>query len=222
MLPVATAVAGSLRPDPGPARAWLEDELRRPEYHRQSLAEQVLSWLSGLWRHLTDSALHASSLSTAAAVLVAVALLVLLVLVVARVRAEGRAPRPEGPVLGPVSRSADQHHAAAREALAAGRLDAAVVEAFRAAARRSVDRGLLDERPGLTAHEIAEAVWRVAPGQHERMLAAAEAFEAVFYGGRPATGAQAEMILRLDDTLRAAEPAPRPHDGSPGPMAVPR
>lgn len=201
------AAAGSLRPDPGRARAWLEQELRRPEYHRQSLAERLQSWLLDLWHRLTGSALHASSLSTATAVVLAVALVVLVVLVAGRVRVEAAARLPDEGVLGPADRSADEHRATALAAVAEGRYADAVVEAFRAVAGRSLDRGLLADRPGLTAHEIAEAVSPVAPEHRGRLLAGAATFDAVFYGGRAASAAQAQQILALDEALRVLRPA---------------
>ena len=49
----------------------------------------------------------------------------------------------------------DEHRAAAVAALEAGDHDAALVDAFRAVASRALRRGLVDDRPGLTAHELA-------------------------------------------------------------------
>lgn len=221
MLAIAAA-AGSLRPDPGRARVWLDEELRRPEYHQQSLAERLQSWLLELWHRLTDSALHASSLSTATAVVLAVALVVLVVLVAGRVRVETAARLPDDGVLGPDARSADEHRATALAAAAEGRYGEAVVEAFRAVAGRSLDRGLLDDRPGLTAHEIAEAVSPAAPEHRGHLVAGAATFEAVFYGGRAASASQAQEILALDEVLRLLEPVRQPGSLAPGSAAVPR
>ena len=72
------------------------------------------------------------------------------------------APRPVRPrraspsVLGAADASPDEHRAAAEAALAAGRPDTALVEAFRALASRALGRGLVEPRPGLTAHELAD------------------------------------------------------------------
>ena len=77
VLPALAVSAAAVRPDPGTARDLLRRELARPAY-RQSLVERFSDWLQDLWARLQQTALHASPLSTGAAVL-AVAVLVALV-----------------------------------------------------------------------------------------------------------------------------------------------
>jgi Domain of unknown function (DUF4129) len=209
------ALGTAIRPDPGPARSWLERELARAPY-RQSLGDRFLSWLGDLWQSLQASALGASPLSTAAATLVLVALVVLVVLVASRVRREAvRAPGPD-PLLGPGTVSADEHRAAAETAASAGDHGLAVVEGFRSVATRAVERGLLDEGPGRTAHELATDLGRVVPSSAAELLWCSGLFDRVFYGDGSTTGApageqrvtasEARRVLDLDDALRTMRP----------------
>jgi hypothetical protein len=224
--------AGAIRPGPGPARSWLERELSRPDY-RRSIGERVLSWLGDHWARLQAVALDATPLSTGAAALLLVALVVLAVTVAARVRRE--ALRPEGPVeqLSTPLVTAGEHRSTAEAALATGDFGRAVVEAFRALAARSAERGVLDEQPGRTAHELATALVPVFPARAADLEAAAALFDQAFYGSRSVgprwqgdggtvDGADARAVLDLDDALRSARaalPAVDHHDSA---ATVPR
>ena len=215
-------VVGLLRPDPGPARAWLRHELSRPEYHR-SLLEQLFGRLGDLWDRVRGAALDATPLSTAAAAVVLVLLLVVVTLLVSRVRREPLRRLDDGQVLVPGGGSPDEHRARAEAALAAGAVDRAVVEAFRALALRALARGVLEERPGLTAHELAADLEPAFPEQAGPLRRSALLFDQVFYGDQPATGRDARSVLDLDDTLRTARPArTRVAAGPPPSQAVPR
>ena len=196
----------SIRPDPGPARTWVERELSRREYH-QSPVEQFFGWLQELWDRLQASAQNASPLSTGAAVLSLAVLAVLLGLLVSRARREPSRQASRDGVLGPATVSAERHRDAAQAALDRGSFAEAVVEAFRAVAARSVERGLLAERPGLTAHELAEALAPVFPAHAPALRGAATRFDLVFYGGLRAVEAEARAVLDLDEQLRRARPA---------------
>lgn len=201
------AVLAAVRPDPGPARAWVERELTRPEYQR-SLTDRFFSWLGDLWHELSQTALAASPLSTAAVISVLVVLAGLLLLVAGRVRREPLQQARDGGGLVAQERSPEEHRAAASAALEAGRYDAALVEAFRAVAARAVRRGVLDGRPGLTAHELAARLAPVFPGHAADLTRSAALFDVVFYGDQPASPADARSVLDLDEALHAARPVP--------------
>jgi hypothetical protein len=202
VLPVLAVSAAAVRPDPGTARRLLRQELARPAY-RQSPVERFSDWLQDLWARLQQTALHASPLSTGAAVLAVAVLVALVVLVAGRVRREtGRRADVGAPALTG-GLSPDEHRAAAAAALERGDHRTALVEAFRALVVRSTSRGLLAERPGLTAHELAEELSPLFPGQREALSAAARSFDVVFYGDQPATGEDARAVLALDDALLA-------------------
>ena len=212
---------GTLRPDPDQARTWVERELSRPEYH-EDLLTRFLGWLQDLWSQLQLRALGASTLSTAAAVVLLAVLVVLATLVVGRVRREPVRGSGEAGVLVPGSVSPEQHRAAAETALADGAFDRAIVEAFRALAVRAVRRGVAEERPGLTAHELATELGPAFPDQAEGLRAASVLFDLVFYGDQPASAGDARSVLDLDDALRTARPARRDTSAPPPTAAVPR
>jgi Domain of unknown function (DUF4129) len=212
--------ATGLRPAPGPARAWLERELSRPEY-QQSLLDRFLGWLQDLWTVLVDGAQGTSSHSAGAAVLVTVVLLALVAALVGRLRTDPAAPAGVDATLTVSDVSAEEHRARAAEALAAGDPSRALVEAYRALATRAVRRGLVEARPGLTAHELATDLAPRFPEHRDALLGAAGSFDQVFYGEQPVTGAAATAVLALDDALRVARPSsPSEHDN--GLPAVPR
>ena len=221
MPPHWSLALASIRPDPGPARTWVERELSRREYH-QSPVEQFFGWLQELWERLQASALDASPLSTGAAVLALAVLAVLVGLLVSRARREPGRQVPRGGILGPGMVSAERHRDAALTALAGGSFGEAVVEAFRAVAARSVERGLLQERPGLTAHELAEALGPVFPVHAPALRAAATRFDLVFYGSEGAVEADARAVLDLDEQLRRARPTTRAQRSDDLAAAVPR
>ena len=221
MLPSTIAVRGAVRPDPDQARAWLERELARPEY-RRGLLVRFESWLSDLWDRLTGMTVGSSPLSTATAIVLLVLLLVLVGVVATRLRREPAARRDGVVLLDAAATSPEEHRARAETALREGRFDDALVEAFRALASRSLRRGLVDERPALTAHELAADLTVAFPGHMEHLAGAADRFDRVFYGHQPATADDATGVLALDDALRPARPAGRTPAG-PGPVpTVPR
>jgi hypothetical protein len=199
-------VLPALRPDPETARSWVERELSRPEYH-QSLLERLYGWLMEQWDRLQAAALDASPLSTAAAAVIVTLLVVAVVLVASRVR---RDPvRATATAAGPVDGllSADEHRRAAVAALESGRHDVALVEAFRAIAAGAVQRGVLQERPGLTAHELTVGLSPFFPDHAEGLAVASTKFDLVFYGDLPASAGDARAVLALDESLREARPA---------------
>ncbi len=207
----------SLRPDPGAARSWVEQELSRPAY-RQSLLDQLVSWLGDLWSSLQAAALDASPLSTGAAVLVLVVLATLLVLVTGRVRFEPHpVPRADA-ALGGGPVSPEEHRARADAARAGGSHDLAVVEGFRAVAARAVARGVVAERAGRTAHELATELAPLFPQHAAHVQRASTLFDSVLYGEQPVTEADASLVLELDDALRTTRPGLAPPAPAPAAM----
>lgn len=207
LTPCVNAVASRAEPDPDTARRLLEEELRDPAYPRDGLLERLVQWLVDLWRALGLAASDASPLVSAVAVGVVVLLLVLAGLAVSRIR-PGTAPvrtRP-GPSADPET-SAAGHRQAALEASRAGRHEDALVEGFRAIAARSIERGLLDPTPGLTAHEIVVALSPRFPHHRDGLGRAGARFEAVFYGEQPARPGDAREVLALDEELARATPS---------------
>jgi len=198
-------VVWSLRPEPGPARAWLERELSHAEYHQESLTDRLLRLFGRLLDWVTTRASGAGGLSFSVAVVVAVVALAVALAVLPRLRRTPLAESDRSPLsVGPTT--ATEHRARAEAALADGDPARAVVEAMRALARRMVDRGVLDDLPGSTAHEIAASLGSAFPERRERLARAADSFDAVQYGDGSALPEEARELLDLEADLRRARP----------------
>jgi Domain of unknown function (DUF4129) len=193
--------AAPLDPSPGEARSWLRHELLHPEYHQQNLVEQVVGWLERQVGRGLDAAAGAPPLSTFAGMVVFLLLAATLVLLASRARRSARATTETRSVLtGEVVTSAALR-ARAETALADGRHGEALLDGFRALTVRQVECGRLDDAPGATAHEVADALGAAYPHQRTQVDRGARLFDSVLYGHRAATRDQAGSVLALDDEL---------------------
>jgi len=190
-----------LDPSGEEARSLLRRELLAPEYHEQNLLERLQNWLERRIDGGVGSASDAPALQTFATMLVALLLVAGLVFVVSRARRTARAAQERRSVLTTEDVTAAELRARALAALAEGRHEEALVDAFRALTLRQVERGRLDDTPGATAHEVAAVLAAEYPHQRARVDAGARLFDAVLYGHRSATHEQAAGVLALDDEL---------------------
>ena len=194
-----------LDPTSAQAREWLEAELRKGVYQDDpGLLQRLWDWVTRVLGETTaEGGLPPWTIWLA--VLLGVGVLALLV--ARSVRAERRMTRPRraGVLDGP-TRSAAEHRAAARAALAVGDADTAVLEGFRAIARSAVERTLLDDLPGRTAHEVSVALVPVFPSDAGALASAADAFDAVRYGRRPAAPDAARAVVALDAHIAQSRP----------------
>lgn len=192
-----------LDPSADEARRLLRHELLNPAYYDRSFVQRLLTWLDREIGRGVDSAGRTPPLTWFAATLVALALMAGLVLLVSRARLTARERSDKRSVLTDEGVTAAELRARAERALADGRHEEAVVDSFRALAVRQVERGRLDDTPGATAHEVARALAAEYPHQRPRVDESATIFDAVKYGERPASRAQAMAVLELDDELRS-------------------
>lgn len=200
-LPSRLALDPPLDPSGDEARSELRRELVRPEYHETNPVERLLRWLDRVIQDSVGAAGDAPPLVVLAGSLVLIALGLGVGLLVARTRRTARSRADRAPALGDERVSADALRSRAERALAEGRHDDALVDAFRAVAVRQVERHRIDDLPGATAHEVAVALAEVFPGQGADVHRCAALFDLVLYGGRAATRAQAVEVLGLDDRL---------------------
>ncbi|WP_127792938.1 DUF4129 domain-containing protein [Agromyces sp. LHK192] len=210
-----------VEPDRDDARRWVLDELSRPEYREAEptwfdrMAQAVGDWIAGL---IGGSAGLPPAALGAIVVALVVALLVvgLLVFGVPRLRRRDRGgPAPlfdDGDTrdLATLRRAADA-------AEAAGLLDLAIEERFRAVVRALADREVVHPAPGMTAHAFARAGGVGFPAFAERLEDAAVAFDGVRYLGRPGTAGEATSLADLDRALETATPM---HATMPGPATT--
>ncbi len=190
-----------LDPSSDEARSWLRRELLDPEYHDQDLLGRLLRWLERALARGLDVAASAPPLSTLAAMVVLVLLAVGLGLLLSRARRTARAAAPAAVVLSEESVTAAELRRRAEAAVAQGRFADAVVDGFRALTLRQAERGRLEDAPSATAHEVAASLAAEYPAKRGEIALGAATFEAVLYGGRPATAGQADALLALDDEL---------------------
>ena len=176
-----------LDPSGSEARSRLRRELLHPEYHQQSVFQQIQDWLMRKISGGLGHASNASPLSTLMAMLILVALIAAVAWLASRARFTAKEEEEKRSVLTEEVVTADELRRRAESALEGGRYEEALVEAFRAVAVRQVERGRLSDTPGATAHEVAEELAReygwLAGAVHE----SARRFDEVLHGDRPAS-----------------------------------
>jgi hypothetical protein len=179
-------------------------ELSKAIYHRSGdpWPVRALHWFSHLLgRLLSATARHAPAGDVGALALVVV-IVALIGLVIWRVGVPRRTPASEA-LFADVSRlTAADHRALADAAAARGDWHAAVVERMRAIARELEERGVVDDRPGRTATEVAAQAGVQLPDHADRLRAAASTFNDVAYGEAPAGPAQVAVLVAADEVVR--------------------
>ena len=204
--PPALIVAADAPATPGAqeAREAAEAELAKPAYHP---APDLLDWLwHWLREHLDPTAVIPGIpplLSGLIVLLVLVTCVVLLVVLLRRFRPVGRSRRAAR--LFDDERDARALARAADAAAERGDWDAAVVERFRAIIRSLDERGLIEDYPGMTAHEAAVLGSSALEALGEELTRAAALFDAVRYGEVVSTEEQDAWmrdLARRVDTAR--------------------
>jgi hypothetical protein len=190
-----------LDPSSDDAASLLRRELAHPEYHERNVVQQLLDWVDRLVNGTIDAASQAPPLSTFAAMVAFLLLAAGLGWLASRARRTARPARRRAVVAAEESATAAELRARAEQALVEGRHGDAVLDGFRALTVRQVERGRLADLPGATAHEVAAVLGAAHPDQRARVDGTATLFDAVRYGDRPASAAQAATVLELDDTL---------------------
>ncbi|MBM6402898.1 DUF4129 domain-containing protein [Phycicoccus sp. CSK15P-2] len=208
-MPLAAPLDAPLDPSSDDARRWLADELTSGRYQSQpGLLDRLREWLQQLLESGPSGELPSVVLPIAIGLVLAAVAAVLAVVLRREVGRTG--PGDRSGELDVPDVPADTLRRQARDALAAGDWDTAVLDGLRAVARRAVERVVLDDAPGRTAHEVAVALTAPFPDEQPALLAAADAFDAVRYGDRRATEEQARELLGLDDRLGTAGPRRAP------------
>jgi len=205
MTPVSWTLFRGLSPTPPEARTWLRQELHGSDYQSPWL-DSMSRWIVDLLRKFLEGAGHLAGLSPVITVLMALVVIALLVWVLPKVRREPVAAVSRGAVLENVTITARRYRDQAAQALRDGRYDEAVLDGFRAIAKDTSDRRVLDDAPGRTAHEVSLALASPFPDHADRLSRAADLFDAVRYGHRRASAHQASQILELDAELDTTRP----------------
>ena len=195
-----------LDPSSAQARDWLAQELAKSKYHTApSLWERFLEWLRELLNPGTGQGGSLPVWGTYLAI--ALLLLVIAALVLRVVRREARTrPTGEGTVLEEPGTTAEQYRRRAAQAAGRGDWDSTVLDSYRAVAQGAVERTILDDLPGRTAHEVATELAPVFPVAADELRRAAAAFDAVRYGHLSATEENARVGLAVEVQVRQARP----------------
>ncbi|SFK06750.1 DUF4129 domain-containing protein [Cellulomonas sp. KH9] len=194
-----------VEPDAAEARRWVRGELLDPAYHRQeTLLERVLRWFAELLDGLPDVGMSGRTVLLVAVGVVLVVVVVALV-VAGPVRAGARRRRT-AVLSADDRRTAAQLRDAADAAAQAGDWSTAVADRYRAVVRDLEERGLLDDRPGRTAHEAARLAGAALPPHAGALARGGDLFDAVVYGDRPAAAPDDAAMRELDAAVRAARP----------------
>ena len=213
-----------LDPDRDEARRLLQEELDRGGYQvQESLVARLWRWFTDL---LPDLSLPGALPGWATWVVLGLVLLAVFAVLAFAGRDRWRVGRlteraPTGAVLEGARRSAADHRSSAQRALAAGDAATALLEAYRAITAGAIERTLIEDRPGSTAHEVALGLGPVFPAEGLPLRAAADRFDAVRYGGRRADPGQARSVLDLDGRLQQARPELAPADAGPTAFRIP-
>jgi len=199
------AMPGSLFPDPETAREWLQEELARPEY-QEPLLERVARWFDDLVGTVQDATATSGGLSQLIALVLLALFLVGVAIALSRLRANPTQPTSGTAVFSDAPETAAEHRRRANAALRQERWGEAVIESVRALASGLVERDLMTEQSGVTAHEIS---WRAAelfPDQRRRLETMSAVFDETRYGERPADETRARDIVELALELASRSP----------------
>ncbi|QGN56618.1 DUF4129 domain-containing protein [Nostocoides sp. HKS02] len=199
-----------LDPSSPTAQQWLRDEFAHGSYTTQpSWFQRLVEWIANLLGRFGGhgpGGFPAWVAGVVALVFVAVAVLVVSRLVRPEARALSRTRRATAGTMDDEGLSAADYRGRAALALARADWDAVLLDRYRALAASAVERTLLGELPGRTAHEVAVALAPVFPDHRAPLAAAAAAFDAVRYGHERATSRQAHDAAELDDALLRTRP----------------
>ncbi|MGN9836881.1 DUF4129 domain-containing protein [Nonomuraea sp. H19] len=186
------------------------EELIKPEYDKESLADQLYRRFMQFLGDLVDAATGGGTAGgIIAAVVIVLIILAVIVLISWQLRKTARKRAPGvGDLFGERAMTADEHRQAAERLAADGRWSEAIQERLRAIARDLEARALVDGMPGRTADELAAEAAVALPGFATELAAAARSFDDVTYGGVPGTREAYEAMSALDTQLRQARPIP--------------
>lgn len=209
----------SLDPSPDEARRLLERELDGSEYPHPSLLDRFWEWLGQQLSDASDQA-TGSPVGILLALVAGAVVFVALLGALSRVRRDRRGEDDEPPGILGTALTARDLRRRAEAALGEGRHDDAVADGTRAVARGGVERGLLDDSPGRTSHEVLAELATRFPAVASDLRDAADLFDRVVYGARGAGRDDATGILELEAAVRATRPEPAA--GEPAALVAPR
>ena len=200
-------------PEPPEARQWLVDELSKPQYQaaKPTLFDQIAKAISDWFSSLQIGTVEGPPAFGLGVILVLVAAALVVAFLIFGVPRLNRRSRVAGVLFGEDDDrgSADMRRDAAAAA-SRGDYATAIAELFRALARGLAERTIVTVTPGTTARGFAGRAGITFPQFADRLVTAAEAFDAVRYLGHPGSVEGYEALVALESEVRAARPALEP------------
>lgn len=188
------------------ARDAAREELARQLYQdaQPPLLLRALGWIVQAFGDLVGSASGRVGGGLPGALGFAVLLLLVVAVVLVRL-GPVRARRAGGRAVfdGDEPLTAQEHRSAAEAHAANGAYAEAVRERLRAIVRELEARAVLDPRPGRTAGEVARDAGAAVPALGDPLGRAALVFDQVWYGGRPADQAAYDVLVAVEQQVRA-------------------
>lgn len=192
-----------LDPSRSEGRRLLEEELSKPRYAVEpSLWDRFREWLLGL----DGTGPGLPSWVFVLVLVVALAVIALVVGLLLRPEARAKRSRTDRGVLDERGVDATAYRSRAQSAVRDRDWDTAVLDGYRAIVASGVERTILDELPGRTAHEASLELSRAFPAEGGAIRGGADRFDAVRYGHDRASEDDARSVLALDQRLVRARP----------------
>lgn len=200
-----------VEPDAEEARRWAEDELSRSVYDQEpTLLERVWQWFVDLLDSIFATDIPAPpNLVPVIVVLGAAALLAVVIYLAGPLRSRRRAGQASHAVFDDPHATSTDLTEAADAAAARGDWSLAVLMRFRAIIRSLDERAIVEDRPGITAHEASTAAAAALPGCAAGLHWAGRLFDDVRYGDvRPGRDEDAQLRELAGQVERSRVAAP--------------
>lgn len=200
-----------MEPDAEEARRWAEDELSRSVYDQEpTLLERVWQWFVDLLDSIFATDIPAPpNLVPVIVVLGAAALLAVVIYLAGPLRSRRRAGQASHAVFDDPHATSTDLTEAADAAAARGDWSLAVLMRFRAIIRSLDERAIVEDRPGITAHEASTAAAAALPGCAAGLHWAGRLFDDVRYGDvRPGRDEDAQLRELAGQVERSRVAAP--------------
>ena len=202
---IASLLAAS--PPPDQIRSRADEILSRPEFERhKSLLQRVLEWIGDQLSRFSFGVGGGPGFAGDLIGLILLAGAVVLVVVLVRsIRRTPRRPQPESElsVEEVARRSASAWRTDAERFEAEKRWREAMRARYRELVRTLVDERVLADVPGRTTGEYDRELAAARPAAAAAFSELTERFEAVWYGGQPATAEQHQRFCALAAEVRS-------------------
>jgi hypothetical protein len=209
-----------LTPDGEEGRRLAEQELGNPAYQaaEPTPVDRIARAVADFFDRLFNTQLEGGwgSAFAVIATIVAVVLIIAAFIVWGVPRATRRAASQSTALFGDSEeRSAAELRSAGASHALKEEWDAAIVLRFRALARGTAERGVVDTPPGATVHAYARAAAVAFPASAADLEEAATAFDDVRYLRRPGTAELYRRVSEVDDRIAASRPMVADTAGAP-------